>query len=179
MENLAEQAQKLGIQIYQPCHEHDAVLLRWWAYLNETEEFDRVFTKQLFPLSKFLDNFQPPRITAFNANDDGIWLCVWIVPFADTDSGAFLNYWCRESKRGTIEHYKSAKFIYDMATKIWPVLIGTTKHEDLLKIHRKLGYNIVGKVPHMIDGEDAWILYLTRELFEQSRFYKIGESHGR
>ena len=86
-----------------------------------------------------------------------------------------MHFWVRENQRNTRMGYNATNLIYEFATRSFPVVIGVTKHEDLLRIHRKTGYNIVGRIPHMLDGEAVWILYLTREQFLDSQFYKIGE----
>lgn len=176
MEEFVKRAEELGLEVYQPTIEHDLIFSNWYVHLNESGDFDRIFTERLRPLSQFMSNFQSPTITAF-ARDDAhnVWICAWFATFSDIASGVFMHMWCREDMRGTREQYNLTHLIYSFATTAWPVVIGITKHEDLLHIHRKLGYHIVGTIPKMLDQQDVWVLYLTRELFEDSRFYKIGD----
>lgn len=176
MKELAEKAKELGLIAYQPCEEHDALLLLWWKGLLETEEFDRVLPRRAHKLSSFFQVFQPPTFAMFAHDEDNrIWIAAWFDLFSDIDSGVFMHFWGREDMRHTREGILATHIIYDFATRTWPVVVGVTKHEDLLRIHRKVGYNIVGSIPKMLDGVDAWILYLTRELYTDSKFYKTGE----
>ena len=175
MEEFKERAKELGLKIYQPTVEYDIIFARWWETLHETGEYDRLFTRRIHPLSQFMHTFQPPTLTIFADDEDGIWVCAWFNLFSDTDSGAFMHFWGREEKRNTRKGISVTSLIYDFATTFFPVVIGVTKHEDLLYAHRKVGYNIVGQIPHMLDGSDVWILYLTRENFEQGKLFKLGE----
>jgi hypothetical protein len=50
----------------------------------------------------------------------------------------------------------------------FPVLIGVTKQANLLPIHRKVGYTVLGPVPHLFDGQEATIMYLTRRAFRET-----------
>ncbi len=107
--------------------------------------------------------------------DNKPWMVVWFVPFDDGSSAATVSYWCHKDKRGARKQLQITKLLYTAAFDFWDVLLGVTKHEHLLRIHRKLGYNIVGSVPHLMEGEEAWIVYLTKENFINSRMYKVGE----
>ncbi len=36
--------------------------------------------------------------------------------------------------------------------KEWPVIIGISKQENLLSVHKKMGYDYLGKIPRLFDG---------------------------
>jgi len=172
MEELLKKAADLGIVIYKAEPVEDIYLTKWYDYMIESGEWETIFTNELRPLSRFLANFQSPRICAFYPDPEtGCKLAVWFVPF-DGNTSAFMNYWVHPDTRGTSLHYAATRIIYEVATRIWRVILGITKHEHLLRIHRKIGYNIVGQIPELLEGSDVWVLYLTRELFENSYFYK-------
>ena len=176
MEEYLKKAKELGLVLYQPCHEYDTALLQWWVRLNETGDFDEVFAESQRPLSKFLKNFDPPCLLALAFENNKVWQAVWFTPFGDNASSAFVGYWCDKDKRGLRKQLVITKLLYTMAFKFWKVLLGVTKHEHLLKIHRKLGYNIVGNIPSFMEDKDAWILYLTEENFKDSKMYQVGEN---
>ncbi len=176
MEEYLERARELGLVLYQPCHEYDTALLQWWAYLNESGDFEELFNESQRPLSKFLRIFEPPCLLVLAFDGTKIWMAVWFTPFGDNATSTFVSYWCKKDKRGSRKQLKITKLLYTMAFKFWEVLIGVTRHEHLLRIHRKLGYNIVGSIPFFMEGDDAWIVYLTEENFKNSRVYKLGES---
>ena len=167
---MEEKIKELGLEMYQPGEDHDIALFNWWVHLNESGDFDRVFTRPTRALSTFLANFTMPTMLFFIRDDDGIWLAVWFSPIDRGAGGAFMNYWARKNMRTTQKHYKCSRFIYDMATEYFPVVVGVTRHEGLLRIHRKIGYNILGQIPKVLDGEDAWLVYLTRGNWLRSEF---------
>ena len=177
MEEYLKEAKKLGLVLYQPCHEADVMLLQWWVKLNETGDFDEVFAQSQRPLSKFIGIFEPPVLLALAIEDGKVWAAIWFTPMGspETATASFVGYWCEKAKRATRKHAAVTKFVYSMAFRFWKTLVGVTKHEHLLKIHRKMGYNIVGIIPSFMEGEDAWTLYLTKENFEKSNVYKLGE----
>ena len=170
-----EEAKKLGLVLYQPCHEYDIALMQWWIHLNESGDFDEVFASSQRALSKFFKIFESPCLTALAFEGTKIWMATWFTPFGDNASSAFVGYWCDKDKRGSHKQLKITKLLYTAAFDFWNVLLGVTKHEHLLKIHRKLGYTIVGDIPHFMENKDAWIVYLTKENFMNSRMYKLGE----
>ena len=175
MEEYLKEAKKLGLVLYQPCHEADVMLLQWWMRLNETGDFDRLFTEPQRPLSKFFDLFSPPCIPTLAVEDGKVWAAIWFTPLGENATSVFVGYWCEEAKRGSRKHMAISILVYDMAFRFWKVLVGVTKQECLLAIHRKAGYNILGSVPHFMHDEDAWILYLTKENWHNSKYYQVGK----
>jgi hypothetical protein len=175
MEEFKERAEELGVQVYIPDIKTDILFARWWEYLHENNEYERLFTRRIQPLSQFMHTFQAPTLTVFAHDNEGIWMCAWFNPFSDTTSAVFMHFWGRREKRNTQEGIAVTNLVYDFATTAWPTVIGVTKHEDLLRIHRKVGYNIVGQIPQMLDNNDVWILYLTRENFEKGVLHKLGD----
>ena len=174
MEEYLKEAKELGLVLYQPCHEADVMLLQWWVKLNETGDFDELFADSQRPLTKFLKIFEPPCVLALAFEDNKVWQAVWFTPFGDNASSAFVGYWTDKDQRGVRKQVAITQLLYDMAFRFWKVLVGVTKHEHLLKIHRKLGYNILGSIPSFMEGKDAWIVYLTKENFQSSKLYQVG-----
>jgi hypothetical protein len=174
-EEFIAKAKELNTGIYVPTPEYDIALINWWRYLNQTGDFDDLFTESQRPFTKFAKIFDPPCILVLTFEDTFTWNAIWFTPFGDSASSAFVGNWCDSAKRGTKEQVKVNKFIYDFAFAFWQTLVGITKHERLLRVHRKLGYNIVGSLPHFLEGEEAWIVYLTKENFQKSKFYSVGE----
>ena len=175
MKQLIEEASKRGLVFYNSSQEHDILLLKWWVHLNNTGDFDRLFGDSQRPLAKFLRIFTPPCVLILAIENDNTWAAIWFTPAGERADAAFVGYWCDESKRGSRKHMALSVFTYDMAFKFWKVLVGVTKQECLLAIHRKAGYNIVGQVPYFMEGEDAWVLYLTEDNWHNSKYYQTGK----
>ena len=62
--------------------------------------------------------------------------------------------------------------IYEVVFQFKKVLIGVTKHQDLLQLHYKIGYKDHGVVPHLFDDDKAVILHLTKEDFYDGQLFK-------
>ena len=165
MEGIQERAAELGITLYVPSFEHDAALAGWYKNLIDSGEFEKLFTENFRPLSKFMQTFQPPTVLAMSMDEMGeIWATMWFTPY-DGAKSALTSAWIKEDRRGTLEARKARDFCYEMAFKVWDVLVSTTRQEGLLRYLRQIGYNIVGSIPNLVEGDEAWILYLTKENF--------------
>ena len=171
---IEEKAKELGVELYVPSYEHDLLLFKWWMELQNSGDFETLFANSQRPLSKFIELFQPPRMLTFTCDESGnINHVIWFTPFSDAADAAFVGFWLHKDLRGTRHSVQVTNFVYSVAFQMFKTLIGVTKHEHLLRIHRKLGYNIVGQIPHLMEGDDAWIVYLTKENFENSTFRKV------
>ena len=176
MSDFVEKAKELGLTIYVPDFNQDATLANWYKFLIENGDFVKVFSESQKPLSKFMKIFETPCVLVYAIDDEGdIWNAIWFTPFGDEPTASFVGYWTREGMRGSKKHLAVTKLVYSMAFQFFSVLIGVTKHEHLLRIHRKLGYNILGKIPYFMEGGDGWVLYLTEEDFINSKVYKVGQ----
>jgi len=173
MEGIAEKARELGITIYIPSYDHDAALARWYKHLVDSGEYEMLFAEAFKPLSKFYQMFAPPTVTAFAVDDMGeIWATMWINPLDGYGSKtASVSAWTRGDRRGTPEAREAGGFCYSMAFEVWDLLISITRHEKLLHNLRQVGYHIVGNIPGFVDGNDGWVLYLTKENFKNSLRY--------
>lgn len=175
MEEFKEKIKELGIVFYQRTYEQDIQLLNWWHELQQSGDFGRLFADSQLPLSKFLKLFDPPCILSYTTDEENkIKHAIWFTPLSDSPTAAFVGFWTRESARGTRHMLKASVTLYSLAFKMFQTLVGVTKHEHLLRIHRKMGYNISGQVPNFLEGNDAWIVYLTEENFKASRVYQVG-----
>ncbi|MHA2069542.1 MAG: hypothetical protein ACXABY_34700, partial [Candidatus Thorarchaeota archaeon] len=118
----------------------------------------------------FMESFKPPTVLMFALGEDAKpWAAGWFKPFS---TSALVGAWVREDMRKTLKSIEVAHFYHQAGFKLWPTLISITRHEYLLKLHRNWGFQIVGKVPSIVDSEDAWILYLTEENYKQSKVYQ-------
>lgn len=147
------------MHVYRSSPEYDMALVRWWMDLYNGGEMNTIFGK-VMSLVDFVSTFLPPRTLLFECDDIGIWIAAWFEPIM---SGAYMGFWIAKRKRRTRDAYKAAIQIYDLALAEWPVIIGVTRQEKLLDIHENMGYTSLGKIPHLWDGQDAYVLCLTKE----------------
>lgn len=175
---------RLGLQLYQPSFETDYLFLHWWLTLNETGDLKRLIFKGNRKLSAFYQVFAPPAITLYTRSVQGaIDFVMWLRPAsgASDEQTVFASMWGDRGKaaggknlHGTRKGYDLIRLIYTVTFAIWPSVLGTTWQPELLEIHKKMGYDIVGVLPNIHGQEYLWFMHLTKEKFENSRFYQVG-----
>lgn len=159
------------MDVYQKTEEQDLRLLQWWQHLIETKELESTYTAEARCLSKFYKLFDSPRVCAFGADAHGIYMAFTLEPLLNV---AYCSLWVKENYRTHKAVYKEVKLCYEKALENYPVLVGITRHEHLLAEHVKWGYTVVGQIPHMIDGQTAWIVTLTRDGFDAAMATRKG-----
>ena len=164
--------------LYDYEYSHDLLLAQWWARMREAGEFGRIFTKDLRPLGSFLAYFRPPRSLVFLTDAQGMWFAAWFEPVM---SGAFAGLWLRPDYRRKKAGLEAVKSALELGLKRWPVLIGVTRKQELLRAHERLGYTVLGEIPGLAEGEPTWIVVLTQEGFNghgrQGRRRAITDQH--
>jgi hypothetical protein len=167
MEEYLKKAEELGLRLYTADFGGSITLTNWYKFLIENEEFEKLFTESERPLSSFFRAFEPPVILVFALDEEGsVWNATWLTGNdGDVGTSAYISGWTREDMRGSQRQYDINKFIYSMAFTV----------ERLLRNLRRMGYNIVGNIPNYMAGEDCWMLYLTKENFENSERFLGGK----
>jgi hypothetical protein len=160
---------------YKPCEQNDLVLLRWYGYLRTSGDIDTVFGKALQAPSAFLHYFQQPQVLMLDLDDNGdVWFAAWVEPFM---TGAFFSLWCRADHRKSRQLLVNTEEALDNALRFFPLLIGVTQHEKLIDEHIRLGYTHLGKIPGLVEGNDASVLYITRESFQMRQAFSLKSPH--
>lgn len=154
---------------YQKTQDEGLKLLVWYEELVSSGDIHNVLFPSSHSLGTFFGLFDRNILFYGLDEKDKIWFAAWFSPFVG--SSAFMSLWVRKdlrhSKIGSAYTYK----VYESAFKIVKVLFGITKQERLLKVHERIGYNVLGKFPLLWDGvEDAWMVSLTKEGFEAGRW---------
>ena len=172
MTDLEERIKELGIHLYHGTPDEDIIIAKWWDSMFGTPEFSDLVASTAHSLSAFYTMFRPPNMMAYTVRDAAIESAHWAEPVSTSDKAVFFSSWCAESLRGTKRQAVLMTTIYELLFNMdKSVILGITKQEKLLDLHRKLGYVILDPVPYLFDGDSAWIMYLTREGFETSRLY--------
>ena len=149
--------------LYEPSRDHDLVLARWWTTLISGDDASRTFSPDVTSnLHAFLSFFQLPRHLVFKLDGGGVWFAAWYEPIM---SGAFFGLWIREDHRQSRASFVAFEESIRAGLVVSPVLIGVTRQPDLIDEHERVGYTLVGRIPELWDGDDVWILTMTRESF--------------
>ena len=141
----------------------DDLLAQWWMRMRDEGELETTLLPSAHALGGFYKIFQAGADLVFEVDDHGIWIAAWAERFM---AGAMFGLWIRKDKRGKPSTLKKLLEIYDLTFQQGVcAIMGVTRQPTLLPAHRKLGYNIGGKIPGLWDGHDAWFVVLTREDF--------------
>lgn len=167
----------LNARIYSSAPAEDLLLLRWWIHLSETGDINSLMIPDARRLSPFLGVFKYPTALIYSVNAaNEIDNAFWASP-VDSESqhrAAYCGVWCSSENRGKRRQYSFVSFVYTFAFEFYAALLGITWQSDLLALHQKLGYNIVGCIPKLHDQDFVYVVHLTREAFQASRFFQIG-----
>jgi hypothetical protein len=132
--------------------------------MSDDGELDLVFQSSATILSRFLDIFRENEL-AYTADDKGITVAVWGSPMF---SGCMTGVYIRPDKRGSPSAYRAIIEALRMLFTRVKVVVGVTQQKHLLSVHDRLGYNVVGCIPGLWDGKDAWVITLTSEDLENA-----------
>lgn len=174
-------ALKQPIYQYVPSAEVDYSILLWQSRLLNDGEFGKTFSKPLEAPSAFLMFFQSRplffQVDEFNNIQRAAWFEPWL-------TGLFMGFYIHPSMRHT-EPKQNILFLHtmlDMALQTYPVVIGMIQErptpeetEKFLKLHERLGYERIGKVPYLFDNQTAHFVAITRENFNGRRQKRWGE----
>jgi|SRR5581483_3193661 len=146
------------------------LLVDWYNNLIMSGDHFKTFYRDLRHLSTFLDFFKPPRTLAIAVDDKGIWFAYWIDSMM---SGAFFGLWVREDKRQAPSMLKCFREAINGSFLFASVLISITKQDHVCRQLEKLGFDYLGRVPALWDGENVDVYTLTKDDWEQ----RYGSTH--
>jgi len=177
-EKYRPQFERLNARIYTAQTYEDTLLLRWWITLHETGDIHRLILPDSHRLSAFMNIFKHPTAMLYSlAPDNTIDNAAWFAPIDEVSKhrAAYGAMWCAPPCRGTHKQMDFGAFAYSLAFEVHDAILGMTWQPELIDIHLKLGYNVVGVIPHLHDKENVFIVHLTRERFMSSRFMQIAQ----
>lgn len=149
---------------YESGQDMDLAVAGMWSRMKQDGDLDRLFTKDsqaLSDLYRFLQG--PSKGMLFEADATyGIWLAMW---FEQVMGIAYCGLWIAKPCRATPRALAGMLRIYEHALRWFPAILGVTKQQILLRPHQRLGYQVLGEIPGIWDGERAWLVMLTRPWF--------------
>lgn len=156
------------MQIYNPADEaHGLLMAQVWGQAKASGDLEAMVADQSKSLPRFLKMLEPPTVTVFWTDEHGIGVLGWFEPIFGF---AFFSLWVRPDRREhRQETLETVRQVYELGFKVFPAVLGITKQERLLKSHQRLGYTVVGEMPGLFDGDNAWLVMLTKENFEAHR----------
>jgi hypothetical protein len=175
-EQILERAQSLGIRIYQDTIEEGYRVGDWWDHLIQSGDMDRLMPKAEHSLDRFLANFRPPTVLTYTLNWLGEFeIAAWVRAAPTSRKACYLSLWTRDGARVSKRSVRIISTIYEAAFTLFEVICGLTKQSRLLALHRNMGYEVLGPIPMLWDEDSAYIVYLTKQRFFESRFFKVAQ----
>lgn len=158
-----ERLQAAGFHVFCGTPVEDLRLLGWYSELAQSGELEAILPARQRSVFNFLQNFRPPNCLLYlTAEDDRIDGAIMLQPIYST---ALVGYWMHESRRGAAYPKKAQGVFHDVFFSHFAVGIGITTHADRLDTFEGAGYKIAAHIPHLVDGESAYLLYFTREMY--------------
>ena len=165
------------MRMYVPGENGDVGLLHWYANLVSADDLHKLLGPSLWPMAAFMEHFRHADALWVLEDAQGWKAVAWTYPMI---SGGTWGLWVRPNGRQSRETLEFIMTTLDLATQTYPVLVNTTKQPDVVAKTERLGYTYLGKVPYLFEGEDCFILYMTRAMFEPilERWRAHGTSRG-
>ena len=154
---------ELAMYTYERTTQEDLLFYRWWARMSTDGDLDRVFLKSEHTPGAFMALLRKQVIVLYALDSVGeVYIAAWIDFFMSLPS---VSLWVRSDHRKSRGAARLVSYIYSHVFKHVNTVVGITKQEKLLKSHRHMGYDVVGKIPGLWDGEDAWIVVLEKHKY--------------
>lgn len=153
------------ITVYTPGQDNDMPLFSWYMELWRAEDMQKLLGPSLWPLAAFMRHFTDPTASLFYlADEQGWWIAAWLFPMA---GGGSWGLWVRKDMRDSANREGVNLIMETLAAGLerWPVLVNTTTQLDIIGKTEKLGYTYMGSIPHLFEGQDCYLLYMTRAQF--------------
>lgn len=145
---------------------HCALVARWYEDLYMSGEIYSTFTPDVHTIGAFYALWHHDATLYFHEEEGRIVLAWWTSP---AFSGVFFGLWIapelRRAKRALRWFEEALEFVLARSS----VILGVTRQEKLLAPHLRMGYTVVGRIPGLWYGYDAWLVALTKEGFHGRR----------
>lgn len=133
----------------------DLLVAGLWSRMRTDGDLDLCFSQPDFPLSSMLRLCAAPHECFYALDDSGVWFVIWLEPFA---TGTFLTCYVRPDHRGSIDAATCFARVLDHAVATYSTVLNITWQQRLLPIHYAMGYKLVGMIPKLLHGRDAFLL---------------------
>lgn len=152
----------------------DWILIDLWGKMQRSGDLEKTFLSGSQTLLSFMKILAKPE-TRFAYDQDGPYFCAWCEPVM---AGVALGFWVREDKRKsriclTLAHQLFAELFQGTST-----VVVITKDPSIKLFHEHFGFEHLGSIPSIYDGDPAYISYLTRETYTAKLTSRRNFAHG-
>ena len=177
MKEKLKRFEELGAQLYRRTTEEEIILAQWWEQLRISGDAQHLFPTTDISLTAFLNLFNSSTVLLHYALDDegAVKVAGWLEQANHAKEHCmYITWWASEKLRGSKEFMRYTFSILDIYTGTVPVIIAFGPRPEIAKLQKSIGFDIIGSVPKMYNGRDCNVMYITRDLFEQSKMFKTG-----
>jgi hypothetical protein len=171
IKSIAEKYKK----IIDKSHSADMRLLRWWMDLTQSGDMLKIRQPGSTTLTQFLSSFQPPVALLYSLDkSNDIDFAMWIEPADASEKVVYHGAWAKKSIRGGRKIFELSKLGFSMIFEVYENILVYTWQQELLPLHDKFGYNVIGVVPNFLSHKTVYHLHLSKENFLKSRLMNVG-----
>lgn len=152
----------------------DLLLAQLWARIHEDGDLVRLFEPGGCSMSTFFEALAPPTRVWYAFDSKGIWLLNWFEPFRHT--ALFSGYVRPDKRRSELSKAAVRDVLLRGCAEFGEPLIGITRHEHVVRFCEQVGFAPAGRIPALIAGYDAYIIYCTAQAVEASKLYGLADA---
>ena len=160
MEYATEPGDDLILHSYLPTSAHDWALIDLWGKMQRDGSLEGSILTNSQSLMAFCHLLAEPGETRFALDQSGPYFCAWNEPVM---SGVSLGLWIREDKRKSRQCLIFGHQVLTELFKRYPTVLVITRNEQTRRFHEHFGFQFACEIPHLYDGDIAYISYLTKE----------------
>lgn len=150
------------LTVYTPGVAEDLLMFDWYRVMGSCEDLEQAFSVHLAPFGAWIEAMRKSFLV-YAADDTGVWFASWMD--AGAMSGAFYGLWIREDRRHAADALPLVIESIHLGLERFPVLIAVTQQPKVSLTAQRVGFQRLGVVPWIFDGNDAEILWLDSRHF--------------
>lgn len=155
-----------GLRLYTASADEDLLIASWYLRMANDGDLDKLFTSGSRTMAELFRLVGRPKTLIYAVDASGIWFAMWAEAML---AGAFVGIWVRQPLRHTrqmLNAFLDAHAWYFTGSLC--ALFGVTKQPKILDEVKQFGYSVLDCTDGLWDGEDAWIVKLTRKRFMET-----------
>lgn len=159
---------------YLPTSYHDYLLIDLWGKMERDKSLYGAMFIEVQSLLAFCHLLAKPS-TRIALDREGPYFCAWTERAL---SGISLGLWIREDHRKSRQCLIHGHHILEELFQQYPVVVVITRDEMTKRFHEHFGFIFDKGIPHLYEGDTAYISYLTKEDYIQRQLgYNLPLDH--
>jgi hypothetical protein len=141
----------------------DVMLATWWGRLMADGELATTFLAPHRPLAGFFQFFRSPTVLLYEMDEGQLEFAAWLLPFMDA---WLFGFYITPPLRGTKRMLRWIEEAIGLALQSRPSIVGLTRRPERVQLYVRFGCRLAAKLAQLAEGEDTYLVQLTRTAFE-------------